>query len=66
LPKLAARHWNWYRQKADALFSSSWNSATPFAPRIDMVIRQFIALLDSRATPCYPCLKTWFWQSYSL
>jgi len=66
LPKLAARHWNWYRQKADALFSSGWNLATPFAPRIDIVKRQFIVLLDLKASPCYPCLKTWYWQSYPL
>jgi len=45
-PNLAARHWDWYCQKADALFSPSWNLATPFAPRIDIVKRQFIVLLD--------------------
>jgi len=59
-------HYNWYRQKADALLSSSWNLATTFAPRINIVKRQFIVLLDPKASLCYSCLKTWFWQSYSL
>jgi len=54
---LAAHHWNWYCQKADALFSSGWNLDTPFAPRIDIVKRQFIALLDPKAQPCNPCPK---------
>jgi len=66
LSKLAAHHLNWYCQKADALFISSWNLATPFAPRIDIVKRQFIVLLDLKASPCYPCLTAWCWQSYSL
>jgi len=25
-----------------------------------------MCLLGLEASPCYPCLKTWFWQSYSL
>ena len=66
LLKLAARHWDWYRQKTDVLFSPSWNLATPFAQRIDIAKRQFIVLLDPKASPCYPCLKIWCWKSYSL
>ena len=65
-PNWPPRHWDWYCQKTDVLFSPSWNLAMPLAPRIDIVKRQFIVLLDSEAPPCYPCLKTWCWQSYSL
>jgi len=38
----------------------------PFAPRIDIVKRQFIVLLAPKATPCDLRLKTWCWQSYTL
>ena len=66
LSKLAARHWDWYCQKADALFSPSRNLATPFVPRINIVKRQLVVLLDPKAQPCNPRLTTWCWQSYSL